>query len=535
MQAATRRNRASLTMLQFPSMPMSPSHPPSALSWDGLTLRLTGTGAGRCAVSIDGSRFCELEANAEGVAELRLPFSPSGEPVLGIRIDQDRIEPECEPIVASIELGRPGLQPAIPAQPSLGALVSAERPVPVEVEPMQREVAVIVPVYNAADGVARCLDSVLAHTTGPCRLIVIDDASTDPAITPLLQRYRGIADVDILANEKNLGFTATVNRGIRHAGDADVVLLNADTEVAAHWLTGLRRAACSAADVATATAVSDNAGAFSVPELERENPLPAGWTFAQTARALWQSAGHAYPQLPTGNGFCMYIRREVLDEVGLFDVEAFPQGYGEENDFCQRASARGYRHLLAGNVFVAHARSQSFGIERREQLGRAGMQVLRERWPNYEADVGAMLFSFERRVLDWRVRRIHAMAPRLPPLPRVLHLHAGENPPLQSGYDNWMITMHNKEWVLHGAHAQSLETAAAGPLASRHVSEWLQRYGFEWVAFGDRVEPGAAKLLAAQAHRLGIPVLDAVAHLHDGRDAAATAINPLRSFNGEPA
>ena len=514
-------------------MPMSPSRQASAPTWDGQTLRLSLAAEGRCALTIDGSRFCELEAGDDGIAQLCLPFSPSGNTVFDIRIDQDPIEAEGGPIAASIEIGRPGLQPKMPMQPTLGALASAERPVPVEVEPMQREVAVIVPVYNAADGVARCLDSVLAHTTGPCRLIVIDDASTDPAIAPLLQRYRGIAGIDILANEENRGFTATVNRGMRHAGDADVVLLNADTEVAAHWLTGLRRAACCAADVATATAVSDNAGAFSVPELERENPLPPGWTFAQTARALWQSAGHAYPQLPTGNGFCMYIRREVLDEVGLFDVEAFPQGYGEENDFCQRASARGYRHLIAGNVFVAHARSQSFGIERRERLGRTGMQVLRERWPDYEADVGAMLFSFERRVLDWRVRRIHAMAPLLQPLPRVLHLHAGEHPPLLSGYDSWMITMHNQEWTLHGAHAEPLESAAAGPLASRHVSEWLQRHGFEWVAFGDGVDPGAAKLLAVQARRLGIPALDISAHPQTEPGASAGSTNALRSFNGE--
>ena len=112
----------------------------------------------------------------------------------------------------------PGLQPSSGAQAPLSALAAAERPVPIEVEPMQREVVVIVPVYNAAAGVRRCLDSVLAHTTGPCRLIVIDDASTDRDIAPVLERYRGIAGVEVLANAHNLGFTATVNRGIRHAG-----------------------------------------------------------------------------------------------------------------------------------------------------------------------------------------------------------------------------------------------------------------------------------------------------------------------------
>src|SRR5690606_10762342 len=132
---------------------------------------------------------------------------------------------------------------------------------------------------------------------------------------------------------RNLGFTATVNRGLAEARDADVVLLNADAEVGPEWLAGLRRAAYSADDIGTATAVSDNAGAFSVPELEQANTLPPAWPFEASARALWQQAGLAYPELPTGNGFCMYVRREVLAVIGGFDAVAFPQGYGEENDF----------------------------------------------------------------------------------------------------------------------------------------------------------------------------------------------------------
>ena len=81
---------------------------------------------------------------------------------------------------------------------------------------------------------------------------------------------------------------------------------------------------------------------------------------------------------------------------------------------------RGLRHLIAGNVYVHHARSASFGHERRAELGAAGMAVLRERWPNYEADVAATLHSFERRVLDWRVRRIYATAEASAPGLRVL-------------------------------------------------------------------------------------------------------------------
>ena len=82
--------------------------------------------------------------------------------------------------------------------------------------------------------------------------------------------------------------------------------------------------------------------------LERVHPTPALYPQDpyDCARALWQHAGLAYPALPTGNGFCLYIRRSVIDAVGLLDEAAFPQGYGEENDFCQRASHRGLRHLI---------------------------------------------------------------------------------------------------------------------------------------------------------------------------------------------
>ncbi len=173
-----------------------------------------------------------------------------------------------------------------------------------------------------------------------------------------------------------------------------------------------------------------------MPELEEENAFPSEWTFDEAARALWHDAGTAYPELPTGNGFCMYIRRAAIDAIGAFDEAAFPQGYGEENDFCQRASARGFRHLIAGNVYVRHARSASFGHARRAALGIAGMAVLRERWPKYEADVAATLHSFERRALGWRVRRVFAAAGETSPRLRVLN--AGDEV-APGGHEIWRM------------------------------------------------------------------------------------------------
>jgi hypothetical protein len=269
-----------------------------------------------------------------------------------------------------------------------------------------------------------------------------------------------------------------------------------------------------------------------VPELERENALPSCWTFDESARSLWQQAGHAYPELPTGNGFCMYIRRSVIDRVGVLDEAAFPQGYGEENDFCQRASAQGLRHLIAGNVLVRHARSQSFGHERRASLGAAGMAVLRERWPRYEEDVGATLHSYARRVLDWRVRRIFsdASAEKRPAM-RVLYANYDVRP--ASSHEAWRLVvddnaaeLRHADEIVESSRTSRNADASAGSLSPDHaIWRWLQEYAIEAVVAGTDAPPS----LQQAAERLGVPIAKAAVNA-DAERAVADAIGLLRSF-----
>src|SRR5262249_11386563 len=89
--------------------------------------------------------------------------------------------------------------------------------------------------------------------------------------------------------------------------------------------------------------------------------------------------------LPTTVGSCMFIRRAALHSVGLFDADAFGHGYGEEDDFCLRAAARGWRHLLACDVFVYHEGAVSFGPD---SVGaRHHPSILSRRHPHYERSV----------------------------------------------------------------------------------------------------------------------------------------------------
>jgi GT2 family glycosyltransferase len=520
-----------LSFLRARSTGLPPRAPLRDATWDGrvLTLCIDDVQAGeRIALDIDGCFFADAPVGAQGKTQFEFAFAPVAHASLLPRRGRDGEPLATTPL--KIRFGTPGIGTSDMAamrklgRPDVGRIVSFG------VDCSAQDVAIVVPVYDAPREVERCLDSVLEHTTGRARLIVIDDASPDPAITPLLERYASRAGVRVLRNDRNRGFTATANRGIVEAGRADVVLLNADTEVGPNWLTGLRRAAACAADIATVTAVSDNAGAFSVPELEQENTRPAAWTFDETARALWHQAGTAYPELPTGNGFCMYIRRAVIDAVGMLDEAAFPQGYGEENDFCQRASAQGLRHLIAGNVYVHHARSSSFGHERRATLGNAGMAVLRERWPNYEADVSASLYSFERRVLDWRVRRVFATADGEDSRMRVVI--AGNVAEPNAGAWRLVVDGDAVDLRLDGnavvSHAPHLEGEHADPTSlDEHLWFWLQAYAIDAVIVAGNFPSELTRLASA----LGIPSAN-VERGASAESAITSALASARSFPG---
>jgi len=247
-------------------------------------------------------------------------------------------------------------------------------------------VDIVVPVYNAPDDVRDCVASVLAHTRPPFRLVLIDDASRDPGVAALFAALAAAADprVELLANPVNLGFTGTANRGMA-LSRRDVVLLNSDTIVTPGWLESLLRCAASDARIGTITPWSNNAEILSYPRFCENNRWCPGDDPAPLAAAFARAAVPSYPELPTGVGFCFWVRRALIDAIGGFDA-AFGAGYGEENDFCRRAAARGWRNVLADDAFVVHTGGRSF-VEQKSTLVPRNLATLLERHPDYDAMV----------------------------------------------------------------------------------------------------------------------------------------------------
>jgi O-antigen biosynthesis protein len=260
-------------------------------------------------------------------------------------------------------------------------------PGPVTFEPLPEPVDIVIPIHNGSAYLPELFERLAAHTTTPHRLIVVDDASSEPEVADLLAGLRPAAEaclgVELIRNETNLGFVASINRGLaacRH----HAVILNSDVRVPANWLERLMQPIFEDRRVASTTPFSNRATICSFPNFCRDNDMLLGLSVDAIDRHFRAVKPPAFPvELPTGLGFCMGMSRHFLERVGHFDEETFGRGYGEENDWCCRAAEAGGSHALVDNLFVEHDHGGSFGAGEKKQLLNANLKKLAARHPAY--------------------------------------------------------------------------------------------------------------------------------------------------------
>jgi GT2 family glycosyltransferase/glycosyltransferase involved in cell wall biosynthesis len=252
------------------------------------------------------------------------------------------------------------------------------------------KVDVVIPVYDGLEETRRCLETVMATVDFAwARLVVVNDCSPNPQISLLLRELAqaNTTGIVLLENAENLGFVATANRGMAHDTQRDVLLLNSDVEVAGDWLARLRAVAYGTAAAGSVTPFSNNATICSFPNFCEDNQPLFGLAVEELDQFFaTRFSATDVAKVPTGVGFCMYIRRECLQAVGYFDLETFGRGYGEENDWCQRAEQLGWNNYQAANCFVYHKGKVSFGDEHNPRVETA-LQLLDARHPGYHATV----------------------------------------------------------------------------------------------------------------------------------------------------
>ncbi|MCI4588666.1 glycosyltransferase [Sphingobium sp. BYY-5] len=366
------------------------------------------------------------------------------------------------------------------------------------------ETAVIVPIYNAADDVKVCIERLAAFTSEDVDILFIDDASTDPRISELMKQAQAHPNMRVLRNDDGLGLTEAINKGLNSIGRKHAVMLNSDARVTPGWLEGMLTAASSRPRVATVTAMSDRAGAFSAPNMDDDNILPPGVDEIAFARAFKRRSLSIYPVAPTGNGFCMFVNRDCLDEIGILD-RTFPHGSGEERDFCMRAGRAGWTHLIDDRTYVFHGRPKK-STTAKTMLMQAGRVMIDMRYPEYESAIRAFSTSADinlaRMCVHLAVQDCSTARATQPRLLFVIATQAGGTPQtnldlmnaLADDFDSWLLHCDSKRLLLIRKNGNIFEEVASHELHEaveplRHVSseydeivgEWLRRFDFELV------------------------------------------------------
>lgn len=239
---------------------------------------------------------------------------------------------------------------------------------------------IVIPVYNAFEELVACMESIKKYTDlRTNRVILINDKSSDERILDYINTQL-TDNIILIDNESNLGFSGSVNRGIQYSTH-DIILLNSDTIVTANWVEKMTRCAYSDNAIATVTPLSNNATICSVPKFGEDNEIPSSMTIDEYADLIEECSMREYPIIPVAMGFCMYIKREVINYVGLFDAQTYGRGYGEENDFCYRLEQLGYYHVMCDDTFIYHRGKMSFLEEEKKAFIQKNEQILAERYP----------------------------------------------------------------------------------------------------------------------------------------------------------
>ncbi|HEX8182884.1 MAG TPA: rhamnan synthesis F family protein [Candidatus Saccharimonadales bacterium] len=247
------------------------------------------------------------------------------------------------------------------------------------------QISIIVPVYADWQSLAINIKSLIKEVGNSEDVSVhyVNDCGPDADILEkdILNSITGLTNFYYHRNPQNLGFVQTCNRAVLKLVNQkdDVLLLNSDTKVTKNFLIEMRKTLYSEPKIAATTSRSNNATIWSVPMTSRlANYKSASYT-------LYRLIKRKLPEryiTPTIHGFCVLIRREVINKYGLFD-EIYGKGYGEENDFAMRLRSKGWKCAVANHSYVFHYESRSFGKDVRNAQIERNEKILLERYPNY--------------------------------------------------------------------------------------------------------------------------------------------------------
>ena len=278
-------------------------------------------------------------------------------------------------------------------------------------------ISIIIPTFNQLPFTRLCLQFVKKYTKEPYELIVVDNGSTDGTVA-FLQKYPGIK---LITFPDNRGFATACNAGLKVSRGRYIVLLNNDVLVTPFWLTNLIRVLDSRPDVGMSLPVTNLTYGPQCIQVSYSN-LEAMVHFARNYNRSNPGRWMEVPRLPN---YCLIIRREMTNKIGLLD-EQFSPGYFEDDDYSYRARQAGYRLIFTEDTFVHHfSGTTTSTVNKNSNMGEINRKRFYKKWKVNPLN----FFKLEMRILN--------------PLPDGLFFTWGKQPYLFQGGSLCLISSGN--------------------------------------------------------------------------------------------
>lgn len=259
--------------------------------------------------------------------------------------------------------------------------------------PNTEVVDILIPVYNGFEYLETLFTSIIKNTSSPYRIFIANDKSSDLRVLPFLEKIKqenSNIPIIIFNNQNNLGFVKTINLLVSNTNN-HCVLLNTDVEVPKYWLERLMYPIFNLPKIASTTPFTNSGTICSFPNYLKDNTIYDSISLEQIDNVFSTVNGNnTYIEIPTGVGFCMGINKYVIKKIGMFD-EVYGKGYGEENDWCQRAIKLGYKNIHVTNLFVYHKHGGSFLSEEKKELIQKNSNILSKKFPTYNQQVRSLI------------------------------------------------------------------------------------------------------------------------------------------------
>lgn len=229
-------------------------------------------------------------------------------------------------------------------------------------------VGVVLVNWNGAGFTIPCIESLLAGSVKPDLIVVVDNASRDNSSELISQKFPGI---ELIRNKENLGFTGANNIGISRlmaAGCEYIWILNNDTTVDGECLSTLKSHMAGHLDVSACS------GKILYADPDRclwyAGARYNKWILGFAHRGQGEEDAGQYDRIeevPFLSGCCMFVRREAIERVGLFDDHFF--AYYEDSDWCLRAREARLRLDYIPEAVIRHKVSATVNTLQKQKYG----------------------------------------------------------------------------------------------------------------------------------------------------------------------